>query len=424
MKRIRAALSLALALGMMAGGQTARAQDAPAGERAAAPPPGFRTVALGDGPWTVETEMATLHVERVGDTLDHPWSLAFLPDGGMLVTERPGRLRIIRDGQLDPQPIAGLPAIFAFGLAGLMDVALHPDFAENGLIYFSYSKPHPDAGDKPGVNADTALAVARAHWDGGHQLSNVEDIFVAAPWYGSEVPERCCGQGPAFGSYGGRIAFGPDGFLYVTSGDRNYGEMVQDQSNDFGKILRLTDDGKPAPGNPFAGQEGWQDTIWSTGHRNPLGLYFDPLTGKLWETEFGPRGGDELNLIEKGVNYGWMDVTQGHHYNGEAAKGIRAVDGMKDPAFAFGPPSINPGNIAVYHGAAFPGWEGDLLMPAMSKSLVRMEVNANGAVTAMETMLEGLEQRLRDVKIAPDGTVYVLTDETEGALLKITPAAE
>jgi len=415
MKRMAAAL----ALGLAAMGGMAAAQDAPAEPARAAPPPGFRTVALGEGPWDIETEMAKLHLERVGGTLDHPWSLAFLPDGGMLVTERPGRLRLVRDGKLDPEPIAGLPPLYAVGIAGLMDVALHPDFADNHLIYLSYSKPDPD--DKQ----NATLAVLRAKWDGGHQLTDVEDIFVADAWYGTmPLPEKCCGQGPAFGSFGGRIAFGPDGYLYVTSGDRNYGEMVQDPANHFGKILRLTDDGKPAPGNPFIGKEGWKPEIWSTGHRNPLGLFFDPPTGRLWETEFGPRGGDELNLIEKSANYGWITVTQGHHYNGEPAKGIRNVAGMTDPIFSFGPPSINPGNIAVYHGAAFPGWEGDLLMPTMSKKLMRMETGKGGAITAMEPMLEDLGQRFRDVKVAPDGAVYILTDETEGAILKITSAAE
>ncbi|BBC71055.1 conserved hypothetical protein [Altererythrobacter sp. B11] len=408
---IRAAALAALAIAT-----TVQAQDDKPAR--AAPPPGFQTAPLGEGPWDLDSEMARIHVEVVARRLDHPWSLAILPDGDMLVTERPGRLRVLRGGMLDPQPIEGLPPVYSAGLAGLMDVALHPDFARNHLIYLSYSKPDPDSPQ------NATLAVLRARWDGGSTLSDVRDIFVADAWYGKPpLPARCCGQGPSFGSFGGRIAFGPDGYLYVTSGDRNYGEKVQDSTNHFGKILRLTDEGKPAPGNPFSGKEGWRPEIWSTGHRNPLGLSFDSATGRLWETEFGPRGGDELNLIEKGANYGWIEVTQGHHYNGEPAQHIRGVEGMTDPVFAFGPPSINPGNIAVYHGALFPGWEGDLLMPTMSKSLVRMEIGANGAVTAMELMLQEPKQRYRDVKLGPDGAVYLLTDEKDGALLKLTPAA-
>ncbi|HSG33479.1 MAG TPA: PQQ-dependent sugar dehydrogenase [Sphingomonadaceae bacterium] len=403
----------------------ALAQDAP-------PPPAdgdeaptfpFRGTPLGEGPWDFDTEMTKLHVEVVSRELETPWSLAFLPDGGMLVTERTGRLRIIRNGVLDPQPIAGLPDMFVSGLGGLMDIALHPDFANNRLIYLSYSKPSPDAEPAAWPRSRSVLAVMRAKWDGGHQLTEVEDIFVADAWYGDmPLPPRCCGQGPAFGSYGGRIAFDQHGYLFVTSGDRNYGEMVQDPSNHFGKTLRLNDDGTAPDDNPFVGWPGWKPEIWSLGHRNPLGLAFDPETGVLWSSEFGPRGGDELNIIARGANYGWINVTQGHHYNGEEAKGIRGVASMTDPIFAFGPPSINPGNVAVYRGELFPGWKGDLFMPTMSRKLVRLEV-FSGHVTAMEEMLGDLGQRFRDVKVGPDGAIYILTDERDGALLKLTPGA-
>ena len=410
---------------VLAAGGTAAAQDAPApaapAARPAGPPP---TPALGDGPWDVQTADAKLHVEVVTKGLDHPWGLAFLPDGGMLVTERPGRLRVIRDGVLDPQPIAGLPAIFAPGIAGLTDIVLDPDFAENRLIYLAYSKADPEAGPNPTPQVNSTLAVMRAKWDGGHQLTEVEDIFVADAWYGKPpLPPKCCGQGPAFGSFGGRMALGPDGMLFVTSCDRNYGEMVQDPGNHFGKILRIYLDGAVPRENPFTSLPGWQPEIWSLGHRNPTGLFYDAETGRLWESEFGPRGGDEINLIEPGKNYGWIDVTQGHHYNGEPAKGVREVEGMTDPVWAF-PPSGNPGNLLIYRGSLFPAWQGNLLLTNMSRqpSLVRMVLSPDGHVVGQEKMLENLGQRLRDVRVGPDGAIYLLTDETAGAVLKITPA--
>jgi len=421
------ALALLLMLAALPGeasAQTAPAAPAaparPAGEPAAAPPR-FQTPPLGQGPWDFQAEQANLHVELVTDQLDHPWALAFLPDGDMLVTERPGRLRVIRDGVLDPQPIGGLPPIFAFGISGLTDVVLHPDFANNRVLYLSYSKAHPDAGPNAGVQSDSALAVLRAKWDGGPALTEVEEIFVASPWYGSKAVERCCGQGPTFGSYGGRMAFGADGKLYVSSGDRNYGELVQDPSTHFGKIIRLNDDGSVPQDNPFVGREGWKPEIWTTGHRNPTGLSLDPATGTLWETEFGPRGGDELNRIEKGANYGWMDVTQGQHYDSTPAKGVKGVAGMTDPVIAWLPNSHNPGNVVAYHGAAFPQWEGNLLVAMMDRSFIRAELGTDGQVRKQEVMLKDLGQRFRDVRVGPDGAVYLLTDETKGALLKLTP---
>ena len=427
----------AMGLALAVSGAAASAQDAPpprpAGQAQAGPPPGappagarnpFQGEPLGDGPWDVQTSDAKLHVEVVTKGLDHPWGMAFLPDGGMLVTERPGRLRIVRDGVLDPKPIEGLPAMITQGIAGLTDIVLDPDFATNRTLYLSYSKSHPDAGDNPTPQANSANAVMRAKWDGGYRLTEVEDIFVAEPWYGAPpIPTRCCGQGPAFGSYGGRMAIDKEGYLYITSGDRNYGELVQDMGNHIGKVLRIYPNGSVPRENPFTSVPGVQPEIWTTGHRNPTGLTIDPETGTMWETEFGPRGGDEVNRIERGANYGWPDVTQGYHYNAQPpAKGVRNVEGMTDPVWAFGPPSNNPGNIAVYRGAMFPGWDGNLLIAMMNRSLVRMELAPDGHVVAQEAMLGNLGQRLRDVRVGPDGAVYLLTDETAGALLKITPA--
>lgn len=426
MKRISAALAFAAVsltattvAAQQAAAPTAAANAAAAAARAAGPP---QSSVLDAGPWDIQTGDAKLHVEVVTRGLDHPWAMAFLPDGSMLVTERPGRLRVIRNGVLNPKPIEGLPAIFAPGIAGLTDVVLDPNFATNHLIYMAYSKADPAAGPNPPPSTNSTLAVMRAKWDGGARLTEVKDIFIADSWYGKTVPVRCCGQGPAFGSYGGRLAFMADGTLLVSSGDRNYGEMVQKGDNHFGKIMRITTDGAPVQDNPFVGQPGWKPEIWSTGHRNPTGMTIDPVTGTVWESEFGPRGGDEINRITRGGNYGWIDVTQGYHYNGELAKATRRVAGMIDPVFAFGPPSHNPGNLVVYRGDAFPLWQGDLLVAMMNRSLVRFKLSPEGNVVGQEAMLQQLGQRLRDVRTAPDGTIYILTDETAGALLKVTPA--
>jgi len=418
MNRIAGAASvLALLLGTGLLSAQASAQTAPV----AAPPPGvrpFQGIALVDGPWDFVTTNGPIHAEIVTRGLVNPWGLAFLPDGGMLITERPGRLRHLRaDGTLDPAPITGLPPIFTVGIAGLTDIALHPDFAHNHLVYLSYSKPNPANPE------EQAQAVLRARWDGGSSLAQVEDIFIASPWYGPATqPERCCGQGPAFGSFGGRILFDDDGYLFITSGDRNYGEMVQQTDNHFGKILRLNDDGSVPAGNPWVGMAGHRPEVWSTGHRNPLGLTINPLTGELWESEFGPRGGDEVNRIQRGGNYGWITVTQGFHYNGAQSEAIRNVSGMIDPVLAFGPPSVNPGNLAFYAGDHFPGWNGDLLLATFTRGLLRYNTDATGMPQGEpEVLLRDLGQRWRDVRVGPDGNIYMLSDMADGALIKVTP---
>jgi glucose/arabinose dehydrogenase len=426
MQRVLASVVIAsVAFGAAAAQVAAPAPTAPAATTEGAPPPATpprapaasrpQPTPLGDGPWDVATEQQKIHVTVVTKGLDHPWGLAFVPNGDMLVTERDGRLRVIRNGVLDPTPIAGLPDILRGGLGGLMDIALHPNFARNRLIYLTYAKPGAEVRDQ------STLAVMRARWDGGTTLTDVRDIFVADAWYGAApLPKRCCGQGPASGSYGSRIAFDRKGYLFITSGDRNYGERVQDPSNHFGKILRLKDDGSVPKDNPFVGKPGYKPEIWSTGHRNPLGLFFHPKTGELWETEFGPRGGDELNVIERGKNYGWIDVTQGAHYNGEPAKGVKGVPGMQDPVIAW-IPSINPGNLIFSTGNRFPGWKGDMLMPDMTRSLLRVRFDGKRVPVTQERMLTDLKQRMRDIRVGPDGDIYVLTDETAGAVLRISP---
>ena len=380
---------------------------------------------IGEGPWDIETEMGTVHVTVLTRDLQSPWSLVFLPDGDMLLTERVGRLRVIRDGKLDPSPIEGLPALVNVSIGGLMGLALHPDFEENRLIYFAYTKPHPDD------EALTSLAVARARWDGGPALADVEDVFVAKDWYSSAMAaqnDRCCGQGPASGSYGARIAFDNEKRLYITSGDRNWGEKAQDPQSHLGKIIRLNDDGSIPDDNPYVGMEGYLPELYTIGHRNPTGLRFDPATGALWSTEFGPRGGDELNLIEAGQNYGWMLITQGEHYdNAPVALGSKGIEGYVDPVIAW-PPYGNPGNLIVYRGELFPEWQGNVLVAAMSRpgALVRVIVDEQNRFVREERMLTELEQRMRDVVEAPDGRIYVLTEASPmaspGAILVLEPA--
>lgn len=381
---------------------------------------------LGEGPWNIETDTGTVHVSVLARELESPWSLVFLPNGNMLLTERSGRLRVLRNGKLDPTPIEGLPEMFVGGISGLFGLALHPDFENNRLIYFAYPKRHPENRDR------TSLAVARARWDGGSALAGVEDIFVAKDWYGGEMANennRCCGQGPASGSFGARIAFDDANRLYVTSGDRNWGEKAQDPQSHLGKILRLNDDGSIPADNPFVGRTGYLPEIYTLGHRNPTGLRFNPETGELWSTEFGPRGGDELNRIEAGGNYGWILTTEGEHYqpNNLPNPDPAELEGMIDPVVAW-PPSGNPGNLTFYTGDAFPAWRGDILVAAMSRpgALVRVSLDADGNAAGEERMLTELGQRMRDVAQGPDGRVYVLTEASAfaspGAILVLEPA--
>ena len=408
-------LAMGVALATLSGASLAQnAPPAPA-PRAGGPPP---AAVLGDGPWDIKTEKASVHVEVVTKGLNTPWALAFLPDGTMLVTERGGQLRVIKDGVLDPTPVAGVPPLVPGGLGGLMDIALHPQFKKNHLIYMSYTK-----GDGT-PKGNTTTAVMRARWDGSGTLKDVKDIFVADAWYGkAPLLVRCCGQGPATGSYGSRIAFDKAGYLFVTVGDRNFGEMAQNPSTDIGKIVRLKDDGSIPKDNPFVGKKGYLPEIWTVGHRNPLGLVFHPVTGALWESEFGPQGGDEVNIIAKGKNYGWMYITNGRHYNGAANKlGKNGVAGYEDPVLHW-EPSINPGNLTFTYSDKFPAWKGDMLVPTMTRSVLRATFDANGRPTGQERMLGELKQRFRDIRMGPDGYIYILTDEAKGALLRVKPGA-
>lgn len=382
-----------------------------------------------DGPWDLRSETGPLRVSVLTKGLESPWGLAFLPDGNMLVTERPGRLRVIRDGKLDPNPIEGLPDLVATGISGLFGIALHPDFERNRLVYFAYPKPLPTDRDA------LTLAVARARWDGGTMLADVEDVFVAKDYYSTAMSQsnnRCCGQGPSSGSFGARLEFDNENRLYITSGDRNWGEKSQDPQSHIGKIVRINDDGSVPKDNPFVRRRGYLPEIYTLGHRNQTGLRFDPATGTLWSTEFGPAGGDEVNLIEAGKNYGWLLITNGNHYNNEPKKlGTGGVDGYVDPVIWW-PRGGNPGNLVVYRGDLFPAWQGNVIIAAMSNAalgpgLVRAVIGPSGALQHEERLLTEIGVRMRDVVEGPDGKLYVLVESSAftspGAVLVVEPGA-
>ncbi len=346
----------------------------------------------------LSTPSVAATVETVASGLENPWGLVFLPDGSMLVTERPGRLRIVRDGVLS-EPVANVPDVVAQKQGGLLDVALHPDFAKNRRIYLSFSEPR-DGGN------GTSLARARLPED-GKALENVEVIFRQMPAIDSTA------------HFGGRIAFAPDGNLFLTLGDR-YSERdsAQDLGTHLGKIVRLTADGKPASNNPFIGKEGALPELWSYGHRNPQGAAIEPSTGLLWTVEHGAKGGDEINRPEAGKNYGWPVITYGRDYSGAKIGEGTAKDGMEQPLH-YWDPSIAPSGLAFYNGKKYPDWDGDLLLGALAgQKLVRLDIK-DGKVVGEEAMFEDLGERIRDVRVGPDGDVYLLTDDAEGRVLKL-----
>ena len=347
-----------------------------------------------------ESDKHRFHLVKVTEGLEHPWGLAFLPDGRMLVTERPGRLRIVDDGWLVPEPVAGVPEVWADGQGGMLDVALHPDFAENGLVYLSYSSPSDD-GD------DAATAVARGRLANG-RLEDVEEIYVAPP--------RDDG-GRHFGS---RLVFA-DGYLFVTAGDRGDADRAQDLGDPAGSIIRLHDDGSVPGDNPFVGRKGARPELYSIGHRNPQGMAREASTGRIYAIEHGPKGGDELNLIEAGVNYGWPVITYGKSYMGFKIGEGTHKEGMAQPVH-YWVPSISPSGLMIYDADRFPAWRGSFFAGALSgELLVRLEV-AGGRVVMEERMLEDLEERFRDVRQGPDGLIYLLTDHPDGMLLRLEPA--
>lgn len=340
-------------------------------------------------------------VVEVAAGLSNPWSLAFLPGGDMLVTERPGRLRLIRGGErLERQPITGLPKIAARGQGGLLDVAVHPKFADNKLIYFSY------AGEgEGGVGTD----VARAKLN-GDRLEDAELVFSVAP--------KTSGSN----HFGSRLLFAPDGNLFITLGERfSYRDQAQNLGNHLGKIVRIRDDGSIPPDNPFKDQANARPEIYSYGHRNSQGIALRPGTKEIWANEHGPRGGDELNLLKPGANYGWPKITYGINYDGSAISEKREAPGMEQPT-AFWAPSIAPSGMAFYDGDKIPAWKGDLFIGALATVHLRRVRLDGQRVVEQEVLLDGLHERIRDVRSGPDGFLYLVTDDARnGRVLRLEP---
>ena len=343
-------------------------------------------------------------IVTVAEGLLVPWAMAFLPDGDVLVTERAGRLRIVRGGKLLPQPVSGVPDVHAGGQGGLLDVVLHPRFAENRLVYLSYSKRGSDG-------KRNTTAIVRGRLD-GERLRAVEEVFEARAW--SE------GQG----HFGSRLAFDGKGYLFITIGDRQVypdGDLTKHPAQDLGthngKVLRLHDDGRVPADNPFVGRAGALPEIWSYGHRNAQGLAYDAATGDLWLTEHGPQGGDELNRIEAGRNYGWPVVGFGVMYRtGAAIHGATIREGMEPPVHVW-VPSIAPSGLALCTSEKFPAWRGSLLVGALGQQLVRLTMEGQRVVNTEQLVQR--RGRIRDVRQAPDGLVYVAFEDRNGATTTI-----
>lgn len=341
------------------------------------------------------------------ESLEHPWGVDWLPDGTMIVTERPGRVRLIRDGQLDPTPVAGVPGVLARGQGGLLDVSVHPQFADNRWVYFTYAHGNRNANQ---------TRVARAQLN-DNTLSDWQVIF--------EV-NRAKEGGQHFGS---RITWLPDNTLLISIGDGGNppleleGELIRRQAQDLdshlGKIIRLNDDGSVPNDNPFVDTPGAVPAIWSYGHRNIQGLMYDPVSERIWSTEHGARGGDELNLIRAGGNYGWPVVTHSREYSGGEITQERSRPGMVDPLIVW-TPAIAPSGLLVYQGEPFAQWQGDLFAGGLvSQDIRHIELDESGAVVN-ETPIP-IGQRVRDVRQGPDGLIYVLTDEPNGRLIRLEP---
>ena len=381
-------------------------------------------VPLPGAPTVYQTSDYKVRVVTVVDGLSRPWSLAFLPDGNLLVTERTGQLRIIRNDVLDPQPIGGIPQALSGVRDGLMDVVLHPDFVRNRYVYLTYTKrgtgeldTNEDCESSPTRTCvpasftsgrPQAIALARGRFD-GDALTDVRDLFVAEPW----------ARGPTLGS---RLAFGKDGMLYMSvAGGADDWTRSQKPDNHQGKVLRLRDDGTAPSNNPFIGTPGYKPEIFTLGHRNILGLAVHPETGAVWAVEMGPQGGDEINMLLPGRNYGWPEVSMGRDYSGKPFPPEGSVPGFEVPA-VFWAPAIGPSGLTFYAGDTFPKWKDSVFVGGMAlPHLERVFFNEDWQHTRREWLLLDLKQRIRDVREGPDGCLYVLTDANEGALLRIEP---
>ena len=355
------------------------------GPAMASPQPGFTS--------------GVVRAEPVAQGLENPWALAFMPDGRLLVTERPGRLRIVSlDGTVSA-PLAGVPEVRARGQGGLLDVAIDPAFAQNRLIYLSFAEP--------GEGGVQGTAVARARLGEG-RLEDVRVIY-------SQRPKLGTGQ-----HFGSRLVFRRDGTLFVTHGDRGTRPMVQDLGTHVGKVIRINTDGTVPRDNPFVNQDGALPEIWSYGHRNAQAAALDPATGELWTVEHGARGGDELNNPQAGKNYGWPVITYGIDYNGSRIGAGAVRDGMEQPVY-YWDPVIAPSGMVFYTGTRYPGWQGSVLIGGLaSQALVRLEMQ-NGRVTREERYLGELGERVRDVAQGPDGLLYIVTDSANGRVMRIVP---
>ncbi|RMH12227.1 MAG: PQQ-dependent sugar dehydrogenase [Gammaproteobacteria bacterium] len=386
---------------------TSSTLDAPAPKPdalATAVAPSPNTSATTDG--TI-TQTPTVRQTVLVDSLEHPWGLDWLPDGTIIVTERPGRVRLIRDGQLDPTPVAGVPNVLATGQGGLLDVAVHPQFAMNQWVYFTYAQ-----GDR--TSNQTRIARARLE---GNTLSNWQEIFQV---------NRAKEGGQHFGS---RITWLQDNTMLVSIGDGGNpplqlaGDLIRNQAQELdshlGKIVRLNDDGSIPTDNPFVDQPDVNPAIWSYGHRNIQGLMYDPVSDRIWSTEHGARGGDELNLIQAGGNYGWPVVTYSREYSGGEITTERSRPDMADPLVVW-TPAIAPSGLLVYQGDAFPQWQGDLLAGGLvSQDIRHLDLDESGTVIN-ETPIP-IGHRVRDVRQGPDARIYILTDEPNGRLIRLDP---
>ncbi len=338
-------------------------------------------------------------VETVADGLSYPWSLTFLPDGEMLVTERTGQLRTVSADGTVGNPIRAVPAAYVKSQGGLLDVVLHPDFESNRLVYLSLAA---------GAANDNATTIVRGQLD-GDGLSSVETVFEVAPRKDTAV------------HYGGRMLFLPDQTLLLTTGDGfNYREAAQDLSNQMGKVIRMTDSGQVPPDNPYVGDADADPFVYSYGHRNPQGLALDAVDQTVWLHEHGPRGGDELNLIEPGNNYGWPVISYGLDYSGAKVTPLTQRDGMEQPLVDW-TPSLAVSGLAVYRGDAFTDWRGDLLVGTLVERSLRRLVLKDGKIIRQHVLLNDLDHRIRDVRVGPDGFVYLLTDAADGKLLRLRP---
>ena len=376
----------------------------PVGHAEQQPEIGVPVPPLGDGPWVFDTaEQHKIRVSVVAKGLSHPWAITFLPNNDMLVTERAGRLRLVRDGMLDPHEISGVPTVRTDGNGGLMDVAVHPQFAENRLVYLTYTKP---VGGGKG-----APALARGRLEAG-TLVDVRDLIVTEAYEGNS-------------GLNGRVVFGRDGKVYMSTGGR-VTDVSQNPMSLRGKVLRLNDDGTVPDDNPFVKHDDHRPEIYSFGHRNTLGLILHPVTGEIWQHENGPNGGDEINIVLAGRNYGWPVVSFGRDYSG-ARLYEPTRDGMETPLVVW-LPAIAAAGMAVYTGDQFPAWKGNVFVGSLREGgipgtghLERIVFNEKTEELRRETMLTELRQRIREVRQGPDGLLYVLTDADDGALLKIEP---